>query len=682
MPFSRRLRLCFAAAAVTLALGAGLGCSSEPDAPPPPVDSRLDPLQQRLETETGTPWIVLRDAWGQVTLAMPAGGPVRLAGVSGDAEGALHFFERYAAELHVTNARDRLTLTSSSTSLDGELRSIAFDESLPGTALPVFHGGVLAHFTTSGMLAWVQPSFTAKLENLQRTPQLTAAQAIERARRHLVQTMPQFDAMGAKVSRDPQLGVLEVGGAAHLVYRLTLHQDSAAPEMFVDAIDGAVLTTDETIHAAFGRAFTARHYLTGSAASDEQRDFFILPWQRTAVDPPQAAMMQPYFPGFTVGIGVYSHFVRFNDHEKLEDRVVGDVTSDFWDDTGKIGAGSAVDAFTNMARVTGWFRDTLKRESFDGKGGTVNIVVHNNLGGVFGAFYSASDDTMSFEDGVPGVMLPPAIALDFVAHEFMHGVTRYATGGAPLGLSPEAGAIDEGISDVFAATVEHDLAPGPGNLLIGESIAIGRRAFRDLAMPSAPDLAQPQVDHYDAARMKTLNAHITSGVPIKAWFLMTHGGTHNGVTIVAGLGWERSRDLWWTLVQSLKTTPGGWTLPAVALAMVANANSKTAAKSDGERVACAWLAVGVLTPERAEKALGRPLACRASAPPSSSSGPGCAGHADGFRCDDLAPSSALLCKNGGIVGGALCADLSQRCQKVARDDATAVTGPDGQIVCE
>lgn len=679
MPFTRRSRLRLAAAAAAIALASGLGCSSDPGSPTPSPDA----FQQRLEKETGTSWVVLRDAWGQVTLAMPAGGAVRLPGVSGDEEGALHFFDQYAAELHVTNARDRLTLTSSAASLNGELRSIAFDEHVPGTALPVFHGGVLAHFTSDGLLAWVQPSFTANLDTMRRDPQLTPADAVDRARRDLARTMPQFDAMGARLAREPQLGVLEVGGVPHLAYRFILAQEGAGPEVFVDAIDGAVLATNETLHAAFGRAFTARHYLKGPEAREEQRDFFILPWQRTAIDAPQAAMMQPYFAGFTIGIGVYSHSVRFNDHERLEDRIVGDVASDFWDDTGKPGAGSAVDAFTNMARVTAWFRDTMKRESFDGKGATVNVLVHNNKGGRSAGFYSASDDTISFEDGIPGDMLPPAIALDIVAHEFMHGVTQHATGGAPFGLAPEAGAIDEAISDVFAATAEHDLLPGPGNLLIGESILVGRRAFRDLAMPSAPDLEQPQEDRYTAERMKTHKAHSTSGIPIKAWFLMTHGGAHNGVTIPTGLGWERSRDLWWTLVHSLKTKPEAWKLPAVAHSMIANANAKGApAPNDGDVVACAWIAVDVLTPKLAEEALKRSPACQRSAPLPASPGPGCAGHPDGLRCDDIVPFTALRCRNGGIVGPVTCADLSQSCKRVAVGDATAVTGSDGEIVCE
>jgi Zn-dependent metalloprotease len=627
--------------------------------------------------------VVLRDEWGQVTLAMPAGGPVRLPGVSGDEEGALHFFEQYKAELHVTNARERLTLTSAPASLDGELRSIAFDEHVPGTALPVFHGGILAHFTRDGLLAWVQPSFTANLDKVRRDPQLTPVDAIDRARRELARTMPQFDAMGARVAREPQLGVLEISGTPHLAYRFTLQKDNTAPEAFVDAIDGAVLATNETIHAAFGTAFTARHYLTGPEAREEQRSFVILPWQRRAIDVPQPAMMQPYFPGFTIGIGVYSHSFRFNDRERLEDRIVGDVTSDFWDDTGEPGAGSAVDAYTNMARVAGWFRDTMKRESFDGKGAIVNVVVHNNMGGRAAAFYSASDDTMSFEDGIPGAMLPPAIALDLAAHEFMHGVTRYATGGVPSGLAPEAAAIDEAISDVFAATAEHDLLPGPGNLLIGESILVGRRAFRDLAMPSARDLEQPQVDLYTRESMTTLDGHRTSGIPIKAWFLMTHGGSHNGITIGTGLGWERSRDLWWSVVHSLKTAPAGWTLAAVAHGMIANANSKAApAPNDGDVVACAWIAVNVLTPTGAKKALGRPPVCPQTVASAAPSGPGCAGHPDGLRCDDTAPSTALVCRNGGIVGTASCADLSQNCKKVAAGDATAVTGPDGEIVCE
>jgi hypothetical protein len=149
-------------------------------------------------------------------------------------------------------------------------------------------------------------------------------------------------------------------------------------------------------------------------------------------------------------------------------------------------------------------------------------------------------------------------------------------------------------------------------------------------------------------------------------------------------GWERSRDLWWTVVHSLKTKPIGWTLAAVAHGMIANANSKGGtAPNDGDVVACAWIAVDVLTPALAEKALRRPPACQRSAPPvTAPSGPGCAGHPDGLRCDDLVPFSALVCRSGGIVETVSCADLSQSCKRVTAGDPTAVTGPGGEIVCE
>ncbi len=136
-------------------------------------------------------------------------------------------------------------------------------------------------------------------------------------------------------------------------------------------------------------------------------------------------------------------------------------------------------------------------------------------------------------------------ALDIVAHELTHGVTRFTSN---LEYLNESGALNEAFSDMMGASVEFFFQPaGSGRLqadyLVGEDVvtaAVGgaRDGFRSMENPAL--FGDP--DHYSKRVILPPEAdnggvHTNSGIPNQAFYLAIEGGTNRTSGIqVQGVG--------------------------------------------------------------------------------------------------------------------------------------------------
>ena len=146
-----------------------------------------------------------------------------------------------------------------------------------------------------------------------------------------------------------------------------------------------------------------------------------------------------------------------------------------------------------------------------------------------------------------------SVADDVVAHELTHGVTRHESN---LFYFVQSGAINEALSDIWGEFV--DLSNGKGNddasvrWLIGEDLPDG--AVRSLSNP--PDLGCP--DKMSSALFQcgledNGGVHTNCGVGSKAAYLMTDGGTFNGIT-VTGLGITKVAQIFYEVQTNLLTS--------------------------------------------------------------------------------------------------------------------------------
>lgn len=194
--------------------------------------------------------------------------------------------------------------------------------------------------------------------------------------------------------------------------------------------------------------------------------------------------------------------------------------------------------------------------------------------------------------------LPFSGALDVVGHEWAHAITD--TVGAHLTYQEESGALNEAFSDWMGTALEWDA--GERNWTIGEGI----RVARDMSNP----LAYFQPDTYGGtywvntvgctatADNDWCGVHRNSGVGNKMFYLLSAGGTHNGVT-VTGIGIEKAikiayranrgkkpnGDPYWPSDATFSTARDGMILAAQAIFGVRSFEAK--------QVANAWSAVKV-----------------------------------------------------------------------------------------
>ncbi len=184
-----------------------------------------------------------------------------------------------------------------------------------------------------------------------------------------------------------------------------------------------------------------------------------------------------------------------------------------YNEYGPVGTASndCIAAFVNTGATYSYFFNTHGRDSFDNRG--AQMVALARYGTMANAFWNGRYTAYG----------PGWATRDIVAHEWTHAVTQYT---ANLVYRNQSGAINEGMSDIFAAMIDRD------DWLIGEDANGG--PIRSMANPTLYN--QPdRVSNYVCTTQDNGGVHINSGIPNKVAYLMSDGGTFNGRTIT-GIG--------------------------------------------------------------------------------------------------------------------------------------------------
>lgn len=184
----------------------------------------------------------------------------------------------------------------------------------------------------------------------------------------------------------------------------------------------------------------------------------------------------------------------------------------------------ALDAHWGAEMVLDYWKVVFGRNSINGNGLPILSYVHagnnwENAGWVGGS------NLMQYGDG--GVQFRPLTSLDVCAHEFGHGICQYT---ANLLYQGESGALNEGFSDIWGASVEHWAAPDKQTWLMGEEITLQAIALRSLQNPN--QFNQPDTylgtNWASTASPSQSNdyggVHTNSGVLNYWYFLISQGG--------------------------------------------------------------------------------------------------------------------------------------------------------------
>ncbi len=502
--------------------------------------------------------------------------------------------------------------------------------------IPVWKGEILVHFDRDGRAIEVHSAYVDGADGVDVTPRLLpdAARAIVRAR---VASTP-----GVELTelRAPELVVFAKEGSPRLAWhtRVRLSGDAIAiRDLMVDAHTGEISNDFDDLQSIEGSGTGALGATRKIQVSAQGAGYAMIDTTRTAG-----------------GIRTYDA----KNTQSLPGTLTTSTSLTSWDTTATRGRGAAVDAHYSAGVVFDFYKAAFGRNGIDGKGGGMTSTAHFAQS-LDNALWDPESKQMMYGDG-DQVFRPLAAALDVVAHEFTHGVTQAEAG---LVYQDQPGAVNEAISDIFAALIEHAAAPDPvKNFTIGEDVTLAGY-IRDMKNPGAK--RQPShMTQFVKTTQDNGGVHINSGIVNNAFYLMTVGGVNpkSQIEVKKGIGWEKSAQVWYRTLAELLLAKSDFA--AVAQANVRAAQDLSLTQPEQDAVACAWIATGVLKGTCAEVV--------EDAPPGSTEEPGADPTEPGASPGRPRPTSTIESSScgaapGGPRGGALLAVagllIAARCRR-------------------
>jgi thermolysin len=330
-----------------------------------------------------------------------------------------------------------------------------------------------------------------------------------------------------------------------------------------------------------------------------------------------------------------------------------------WDAASTVGRGSAVTAQTIIGQINDFFGKEWNRRGWDGLDGDEAIIVHvgnpDNTP-MDNAFYNGASNVVAIGDGQV-TFKPLAAALDVLAHELGHAITGTT---AKLAFGNQPGALNEHISDVFGAVVEHGFKPDPvKNWQIGEGFLLtGDGPLRDMSAPEKGLDKQPRhMKEFVQTAEDSGGVHVNNGIGNNAAFLATVGGTNavSGITVKKGFGWENLAKVWYR-ADTVYLTPNS-DYAVLAKATLEAAADLNLSKDDVDTLDCAWKAVGVVQGDCAGLQAATPTTTTDTAPTEPSTDDDDTAPAKTSDDDDDDDTPAPRAKHATDAGDAATADM-------------------------
>ncbi|HEU5039110.1 MAG TPA: protealysin inhibitor emfourin [Nocardioides sp.] len=210
--------------------------------------------------------------------------------------------------------------------------------------------------------------------------------------------------------------------------------------------------------------------------------------------------------------------------------------------SGDVAVDEAADGITGALAL---FADVYGRASYDGRGARVVLSVHYGRD-YDNAFWNGAQ--LVFGDGDGTVFERFTKPVDVLGHELTHAVTEHTAG---LRYQDQSGALNESVSDVFAACLKQRLlgqTAAEADWLIGEGIfreGTDARALRDMAHPGTayddPRLGRDRqvgtMADYVETDEDNGGVHINSGIANRAFQLTAVG--------MGGTSWDGAGRVWY-----------------------------------------------------------------------------------------------------------------------------------------
>lgn len=258
----------------------------------------------------------------------------------------------------------------------------------------------------------------------------------------------------------------------------------------------------------------------------------------------------------------------------------------------------ALDAHWGAEKVLDFWKTVFNRNSLDGNGLSIMGYVHNPIGN--NAYWDETAQKMNYGDG-DGITFRPLTSLDVCAHEMGHGINEFT---ANLTYSKESGALNEGFSDIWGASIEHWAAPTKQTWLIGEDVTITQAALRSMSNPK--QFGQPdtylgtnwynQMGCSPTQGNDYCGVHTNSGVLNHWYYLLSQGGNDTNdlghAYNIAGIGINEAEQIAWRTESHYLTSSSNYATTRTE-SIIAAQDLFGVGSCEEIAVTNAWYAVGV-----------------------------------------------------------------------------------------
>ncbi|HNP18115.1 MAG TPA: M4 family metallopeptidase [Fulvivirga sp.] len=343
-----------------------------------------------------------------------------------------------------------------------------------------------------------------KIENLSIDPSISRDEALNKAISDIGASKYLWqDEQEAKMIdyKKPQGELVIVEG--RLAYKFDIYavKPLSRANVYVDANNGKVLLKNALIYHADAVGTAATRY---SGSRSIHADSYSGSYR-----------LRDYSRG--LGIETYDMNMGIN-YNSAVDFVDNDNnwTAGEWNNTNKDNA--ALDAHFGAEMTYDYFFTTFNRNSYDNAGAKIKSYVHFDL-----VEYGYPNNDNAFWDGSrmtygDGTSLDPLTTLDIAAHEIGHAV---CSNSANLVYSNESGAMNEGFSDIWAASVEYFAAPEKNTWVLGEDLGTVVRSLENPKAAGQPDTYKGT--NWYSGTADNGGVHTNSGV-LNHWFYILSVG--------------------------------------------------------------------------------------------------------------------------------------------------------------
>ena len=516
---------------MALSIVAAAGCSTNGDLQdstpaPAPVPTDVTPAQLaafeklQLTTKQSWKWVQHEELRTPMHLSTARTGKPVLAKGADAALVTLSVLAEHKALFKMRDPARELSVARSEVDEIG-MTHARFQQMVHG--VPVAGAELMAHYDRAGRLTSIDANYIADLHDVDVNPAFDASDALTMVKADIISRSPVDEA--TLETEDQRLVVYASNKnltAPRLAYQYKVRamaaREPAIWVVFVDAKTGDLIHRYNNLQTIQGE---------GKGVLGDMKQF-------------EVSTGSGGFVMTDASTGVQIRTLTA-EQQQVRGTAVTSTSQTSWD-TGVPGAGAAVDAHFNAAVVYKYFKEKHGRNAIDGRGGALISTVH------FGQAYdnAAWDSTgMIYGDG--GQMFRPlSVSIDVVGHEFTHGVTEKTSN---LVYENQPGALNEAVSDIFGAFIEHSIKPDAvNNWKLGESVVKSGGPLRDMKSPGSVSQAQPaHMSRFVNTQQDNGGVHINSGIINNAAYLMTVGGVNpvSKVEVAFGIGWEKSEKLWY-----------------------------------------------------------------------------------------------------------------------------------------